>query len=119
VLHISAAAIGLAPLLRSAPTLLDAVRILGAAYLVYLGVRALSRRDEGAGAEGDRDPLTGSRGYCTGRPRGADSTSPRDRSSSGSAQRSRSSDESATILPRGIAANRTPGVRLPVASEHG
>jgi threonine/homoserine/homoserine lactone efflux protein len=66
MLHISAAAIGLAPLFRAAPALLDAVRILGAAYLVYLGLRALMQGGPGVGAEGDRDVVTGARAYRRG-----------------------------------------------------
>jgi threonine/homoserine/homoserine lactone efflux protein len=41
VVHIGAAAIGLAALLRSEPALFDGVRLLGAAYLILLGIRAL------------------------------------------------------------------------------
>jgi threonine/homoserine/homoserine lactone efflux protein len=66
VVHISAAAIGLAALFRAAPTLLDAARIVGAAYLVYLGIRALQQRDEGVGAEGDWGVGTGARAYRRG-----------------------------------------------------
>lgn len=39
--HISALALGLSAVLASVPALYDAVRYLGAAYLCYLGVRAL------------------------------------------------------------------------------
>lgn len=66
VVHISAAAIGLAALFRAAPTLLTAVRILGAAYLVYLGIRTLWHRDEGVGGEGEPGVVTGVRAYRRG-----------------------------------------------------
>jgi threonine/homoserine/homoserine lactone efflux protein len=49
VVHISASTVGLAALFRAAPTLFDAVRLLGAAYLVWLGIRALRNRDRGLG----------------------------------------------------------------------
>ena len=41
VLHVLAAALGLSALVASSAALLDVVRYAGAAYLVYLGVRAL------------------------------------------------------------------------------
>ena len=41
VLHVLAAALGLSALVASSAVLLDVVRYAGAAYLVYLGVRAL------------------------------------------------------------------------------
>jgi threonine/homoserine/homoserine lactone efflux protein len=66
VVHISAAAVGLAALFRAAPPLLDAVRILSAAYLVYLGIRALKHRDEGVGGKGDRRVVEGARAYRRG-----------------------------------------------------
>jgi threonine/homoserine/homoserine lactone efflux protein len=50
IIHISAAAWGLAAAFRSAPLLFDAVRVLGAGYLVLLGIRALRQRDEDPGA---------------------------------------------------------------------
>lgn len=46
LLHTTAAALGLAALLRAAPTAYTVVRYLGAAYLVYLGVRTLLGRDD-------------------------------------------------------------------------
>jgi threonine/homoserine/homoserine lactone efflux protein len=50
VIHLSAAAWGLAAVFRTAPLLFDAVRVLGAGYLVFLGIRALRHRDEEVGA---------------------------------------------------------------------
>lgn len=45
IVHISAAAVGVSALFRAAPALFDAVRVIGAAYLVVLGVRTLRRRN--------------------------------------------------------------------------
>jgi threonine/homoserine/homoserine lactone efflux protein len=41
LVHISALALGLSAVLATVPALYDAVRYLGAAYLCYLGIRAL------------------------------------------------------------------------------
>jgi threonine/homoserine/homoserine lactone efflux protein len=50
LLHVAAAALGLSALLVSSATAYDTVRWLGAAYLVWLGVRRLLARDEDAPA---------------------------------------------------------------------
>ena len=50
VLHVLAAALGLSALVASSAVLLDVVRYAGAAYLVYLGVRALRGRAAAAAA---------------------------------------------------------------------
>ncbi|HZI56359.1 MAG TPA: LysE family translocator [Verrucomicrobiae bacterium] len=42
--HILAAAIGIAALLRSSPVAFNVVRYAGAAYLIYLGVRMIAQR---------------------------------------------------------------------------
>jgi threonine/homoserine/homoserine lactone efflux protein len=47
-IHILAAAIGLAALVRSSPLAFNAIRYAGAGYLFYLGVRALAQRDHHA-----------------------------------------------------------------------
>ncbi|MBV9879656.1 MAG: LysE family translocator [Gemmatirosa sp.] len=44
LVHIAALALGLSALLRTVPAAYDAVRYAGAAYLVWLGLRALLRR---------------------------------------------------------------------------
>lgn len=48
LVHTAAAALGLSALLRASPAAYDAVKYLGAAYLVYLGVAAL--RGDGPGS---------------------------------------------------------------------
>jgi threonine/homoserine/homoserine lactone efflux protein len=50
LVHVAAAALGLSALLVSSATAYDTVRWLGAAYLVWLGVRRLLARDEDAPA---------------------------------------------------------------------
>jgi threonine/homoserine/homoserine lactone efflux protein len=49
LLHVAAAALGLSALLVSSALAFDAVRYLGAAYLVWLGLQRLLARDEDAG----------------------------------------------------------------------
>jgi threonine/homoserine/homoserine lactone efflux protein len=58
LVHVAAAAAGLSAVIASSATAFNLVRYLGAAYLVYLGIRALTRRDghEG-GVEVDAAPL--------------------------------------------------------------
>ena len=55
LLHVAAAALGLSALLVSSATAYDTVRWLGAAYLVWLGVRRLLARDEDVPAAADLD----------------------------------------------------------------
>jgi len=50
LVHVAAAALGLSALLVSSATAYHAVRWLGAAYLIWLGVRRLLARDEAAAA---------------------------------------------------------------------
>ena len=61
LVHVAAAALGLSALLVSSATAYNAVRWLGAAYLVWLGVRRLLARDAevaaGAGPEARRHGL--------------------------------------------------------------
>ena len=52
LVHVAAAALGLSALLVSSATAYHAVRWLGAAYLIWLGVRRLLARDEAAPAAG-------------------------------------------------------------------
>lgn len=52
LVHTTLVALGLAALLRSSPTAFDAVRLLGAVYLAFLGLRLLLRAGDG-GVLGD------------------------------------------------------------------
>lgn len=65
VVHISASAVGLAALFRAAPLLFDCVRILGAVYLVVLGVRALRNRNQGIGGK-QQEATNSDRAYWRG-----------------------------------------------------
>src|SRR3954452_1779277 len=46
IIHVCAASAGLSALIASSATAFNALRYLGAAYLVYLGVKALRQRDK-------------------------------------------------------------------------
>ena len=65
LVHTTLVALGLAALLRSSPTAFDAVRLLGAGYLVYLGLRMLRRAGDGgvlggvSEGDGATDPRPG------------------------------------------------------------
>lgn len=54
LVHTTLVALGLAALLRASPTAFDLVRLLGAAYLVVLGLRLLRRVVEGGAPGGGR-----------------------------------------------------------------
>jgi threonine/homoserine/homoserine lactone efflux protein len=60
LVHVAAAALGLSALLVSSATAYHTVRWLGAAYLIWLGLRRLLARDED-GSEGAAGPGSGSR----------------------------------------------------------
>ena len=53
--HVTVAAAGLTALFAAVPVAFTAVRVVGAAYLVYLGVQLIRRRNDGRG-----DPVAGS-----------------------------------------------------------
>jgi threonine/homoserine/homoserine lactone efflux protein len=57
LVHVSAAAVGLTSLLVSSATAFSVVKYAGAAYLIYLGVRALLSREPGKDVEVRRAPL--------------------------------------------------------------
>jgi threonine/homoserine/homoserine lactone efflux protein len=65
LVHVGAAAAGLSAVIASSATAFNVVRYLGAAYLVYLGIRALVRRDDREAAAATADtPLR--RAYLEG-----------------------------------------------------
>ena len=64
LVHVLAATLGLSVLLASSAVAFAIVRYLGAAYLVYLGIRRLLNRDSALQAEGNRRESLGHSGYC-------------------------------------------------------
>jgi threonine/homoserine/homoserine lactone efflux protein len=64
VVHVTAAALGLSALLASSATAFMIVKYLGAAYLVWLGVQKLRRRESGPVEEAP--PVRGSRLFTQG-----------------------------------------------------
>jgi threonine/homoserine/homoserine lactone efflux protein len=56
LVHVAAAALGLSALLVSSATAYNAVRFVGAAYLIWLGARRLLARDEDERPEADDRP---------------------------------------------------------------
>jgi threonine/homoserine/homoserine lactone efflux protein len=62
IIHVCAASAGLSALIASSATAFNALRYLGAAYLVYLGVKALRQRDK-ARAESAPRPVSLGRAY--------------------------------------------------------
>jgi threonine/homoserine/homoserine lactone efflux protein len=62
IIHVCAAAAGLSALIASSATAFNALRYLGAAYLVYLGVKALRQRDTPKDAAAPR-PVSLARAY--------------------------------------------------------
>jgi threonine/homoserine/homoserine lactone efflux protein len=61
--HVAVAAVGLAALFEAAPTAFAAVKIAGAAYLIYLGVQTIRKR---GGELAEATPLRGRRAYLSG-----------------------------------------------------
>ena len=66
IVHVAAAAAGLSALLASSATAFDAIRYLGAAYLVYLGIRTLRARDEDGAEPGAAPAVSLGRAYRQG-----------------------------------------------------
>lgn len=65
LVHIAAAAFGLSALIASSALAFNVVKYLGAAYLVYLGIRTLLREDDG-GIDGSPGPARLRRIYAEG-----------------------------------------------------
>jgi threonine/homoserine/homoserine lactone efflux protein len=65
VIHITAAALGLAAVFRAAPLLFDAVRLAGACYLILLGLAALRNRNRHPGERVPSDAHAYRRGVAT------------------------------------------------------
>ncbi len=55
--HVAAAALGLSAILLTSTLAFDMVKYLGAAYLIYLGIRKLRSKDEMTEGEVKREPL--------------------------------------------------------------
>jgi threonine/homoserine/homoserine lactone efflux protein len=56
LVHVAAAAVGVSALLASSAAAFAIVKYAGAAYLVYLGLRALSRKEDAPSPQIDRAP---------------------------------------------------------------
>ena len=66
VVHIMAAAVGLAALFRAAPLLFDVMRFAGAAYLLCLGIQTLRSRNDASAADLRRGAAGARRAYWRG-----------------------------------------------------
>lgn len=64
--HVAVAAAGLAALFAAVPVAFTAVRIVGAAYLIYLGVQMIRHRNDAAGDEPAGAAMSGRKAYLTG-----------------------------------------------------
>lgn len=68
VVHVTVAAAGLSAFFAAVPVAFTTFRILGGAYLVYLGVQAIRHRgaDDGALSGGTTGPVSGRQAYLRG-----------------------------------------------------
>jgi threonine/homoserine/homoserine lactone efflux protein len=65
-IHTAAAAAGLAALFAAVPTAFTAVRIAGAAYLIYLGIQVIRRKDNRTDASPADTGISDRRAYLRG-----------------------------------------------------
>ena len=66
LVHVLAAAVGLSAILLTSATAFGVVKILGAGYLIYLGLKALFARGAAAPGIGKPDPVSASRLFTDG-----------------------------------------------------
>ena len=64
--HVAVAAAGLAALFHAVPVAFTAVRIVGAAYLIYLGVQMIRRRNAAIDEPSTDATMSGRKAYLTG-----------------------------------------------------
>ena len=64
--HVAVAAAGLAALFAAVPVAFTAVRIVGAAYLIYLGVQMIRHRNDAIGDAPADAAMSGRKAYLTG-----------------------------------------------------
>jgi threonine/homoserine/homoserine lactone efflux protein len=65
--HVTVAAAGLAALFAAVPVAFTTIRIIGAAYLIYLGVQMIRhRKDDPGTADFTGAPMSGRKAYLTG-----------------------------------------------------
>ncbi|TDW21753.1 LysE family translocator [Kribbella kalugense] len=64
--HVTVAAAGLAALFAAVPVAFTAVRIVGAAYLIYLGVQMIRHRKDAVDDEPAAAAMSGRKAYLTG-----------------------------------------------------
>jgi threonine/homoserine/homoserine lactone efflux protein len=64
--HVTVAAAGLAALFAAVPVAFTAVRIAGAAYLIYLGVQMIRHRNDAVEDEPAAAAMSGRKAYLTG-----------------------------------------------------
>jgi threonine/homoserine/homoserine lactone efflux protein len=67
-IHVAVAAAGLSAFFAAVPVAFTAFRIVGGAYLVYLGVQAIRHRgaEDGAPSRGEGTPVSGRQAYLRG-----------------------------------------------------
>ncbi|TDD46388.1 LysE family translocator [Kribbella antibiotica] len=66
VIHVALAAAGLVALFAAVPTAFTVTRIVGGAYLVFMGIQLIRKRGKGFDATGEHDGVSGRRAYSMG-----------------------------------------------------